>query len=571
MTKKKKAKITASVSEEDNTQAKDVLEHYHQIALELRGSRNQEQAEAALTEVNNMPEGAQIALLKALAKERQQDAADVLAAINVLSSIKNVHKEARRSLIQLEGARIYPQWRLPVPQPFALQPAGFAGLDELDDEEDFDEDEDELIDFHDLLPEEVVITFIESLFEDDYESAYILLSSQSPLREGLSMDEWVERREQWAEEAEPGELEPGFVYEHPSQQSLLVLPPSVSRSSNIKEIEAGWSAEMDDIDLNDTLPELPKATAVNEETQRHWFWATYTLVQEDDEWRIQNMVDEGANAQNLSIEELQQKIHELDEYVDEFRAKYSLEAIEQFTETESQFFAGEIFRRILQANAYADSLIEKTTLDRSLYEDAAARMLVFDQTEHCLVYLEPLARQFEEGRAENLRRMALIQQVLSDKYADQGDDEHEIRFQELAEESLKESLAIEENLDARIALAELLIDTDRFDEAEEHLLRAQALVSTPAQEAHVEKHMGEVATGQEQYEEALSHYQRVAELEPETPDSWSDLADAYEHLDNLQMADANYRRAIGLAPDDDDLYYSLSNMYSRHGQPEKAM
>ena len=393
-----------------------MLEQYHQIAVELRKSRGRDQAEAALVAVNNLPEGVQVALCKALAKERNQDAADVLAAINELSPIKNVHKESRRSLIQLEGAHIYPRWQLSAPQPFALQPVDFDGFDEDDEEDDGDEDDeedDEFVDLVDLNPEEVAITFIESLFEDDFDTAYTLLASSSPLREGLSLDEWVERRVTWADEAEPVDVEPGFAYERPSQPSLLLLPPGVGLSSDSKEIEAVWSVELDDTEMDDTMPELPKATAVNDVTDRHWFWATFTLVQEDDDsWRIQSMVDEGVKAQALTVEELQQRIHEHDAYVEDFRTKHTLEEIEQFSDTESQFYAGEIYRHILLANAYSDILIKKTPLDRDLYENAAGRVIAFNQAERSMVYLEPLVEQFEEGRAESLRRLAVVQQLL---------------------------------------------------------------------------------------------------------------------------------------------------------------
>ncbi|MFL5699234.1 MAG: hypothetical protein ACJ797_19300, partial [Ktedonobacteraceae bacterium] len=119
MAKKKNTQI--AVSQEDNTQAQHILEQYHEIAGNLHTSTDQKQAEDALTEINNMPEGAQIALLKALSKELHTDAADVLIAINELSPIKSVRKEARRSLIRLEGARIYPQWKPPVQPAVALQ------------------------------------------------------------------------------------------------------------------------------------------------------------------------------------------------------------------------------------------------------------------------------------------------------------------------------------------------------------------------------------------------------------------------------------------------------------------
>jgi hypothetical protein len=41
-----------------------------------------------LAEINDMPEGAQMALLKDLSKQHHTDAADVLVAINELSPIK---------------------------------------------------------------------------------------------------------------------------------------------------------------------------------------------------------------------------------------------------------------------------------------------------------------------------------------------------------------------------------------------------------------------------------------------------------------------------------------------------
>jgi tetratricopeptide (TPR) repeat protein len=198
-------------------------------------------------------------------------------------------------------------------------------------------------------------------------------------------------------------------------------------------------------------------------------------------------------------------------------------------------------------------------------------MIVFSQFERCLVYLEPLAWRFEEKRELYLRRLAEVQLRLREKYFDEGDDERAERLRERAEEALKESLAIEDQPEPHITLAELFIEDDRFDEAEEHLLQAKALATQPFQVAHIEMHMGEIAMGREQYEEALSHYQRVAELEPDLTDSWVDLAKAYEELDNPEEAEANYRHAIELQPDNEDLYYDLSKMFTKYNQPEKAI
>src|SRR6266700_2214595 len=647
MAKKKKASLP--VSQEDNAQVQRIFEQYHQTANDLQTSVDQKQAETALAAINTMPEGAQIALLKALSKEHHTDAADVLAAINELSPIKSVRKEAHRSLIQLQGARIYPQWEPPVQQPLAVQttttPLQFwkgvvtdtleAGevnlilgfeqgngeirilgfllefwhdgvkdffirvdskrsidnfiarmsaethvttkdcslaegrrllLDALatnkqygtvphrdyrnnlslvnrlileapgiDEEEEVDlteaEEDEEGLDLHDLTPQEVVTTFVESWVNGDYDTSYQLLTSDSPVRQGLSEEEWIERREAWSDEANPGDLEPNFVHEREPQKSGLWLPFGMSRSSNSKEIEAGWSIEMDETPLSDTLPELPKATAVYKETQRHWFWTSYTLVQEQGEWRIQRMIDEGTNARSLPVDELQKRIQELDKYLEEFREKHNLADLQQFTEADTQRYAEEIFWRMERAVAYIDALIQKKPLDRAL---------------------------FEEARGLYLRRLAEVQQRLSQKYLDIGDDERGQRFQELAEEALNESLTVEDSAEARISLAELFIEDDHLDEAEEYLLRAKVMTTDSSDEAHIEMHLGEIATEREQYEEALSHYQRVAELEPDLPDSWVDLAKTYERLDNLEEAEANYRHAIDLESGDEDLYFVLS-------------
>ncbi len=551
---KKQAPVV--VSQEENAQAQQVFEHYHEIAHKLRRSTNQQEAEAALTEIDNVPEAAQMALLKLLAKEQHIDAADVLNAVYELSSIKNVRKEARRALIRLEEARIYPRWSTPVERT-----SRFSIVDALPPPPSREPLP------RNLGPMDVVINFVEEWVDGNFDTAYDLLASDSSVREDLSVDEWVERRDAWLDEANPDELQPNYIRVRDSQKSGLWLPFGVGSSSNRKEVEAYWSIEMEETPLSDTLPELPQATAVYQKTGRHWFWASYTLVQEQGEWRIQSITDEGTNARNLSIDELQKRIQELDFYLDEFKEKYKPQDVRQFSENEVQNYMEQFFWRVLQATCYTDALIEKLPLDRSLY----ARMLLFGQLERCLVYLEPLTERFVEERAIHYRELAAVQRRLSNKYFDIGDDERGERLMELAKEALQESLAIKDSWEAHISLAEFLIEDDLLDEAEEHLLQAKAMITEASDEAHIEMHLGEIATGRELYEEALDHYQRVAELEPNYTDSWVDLAKAYELLDNLEEAEAHYRHAIELDPDDEGLYYALSKMYSEHDQPEKSI
>ena len=691
MAKIKKNTWQIPVSLEDKSQAQHILERYHEIAESLHASTNQEQVEAALAEINNMPEGVQMALLKDLSKERHTDAADVLIAINELSPTKSVRKEARRSLIALQGVRIYPQWSPPIDRAPAVQVTmsplrfwkgmvtdsrdvgevqlalGFEqednpsqvrvlvffldfvhdgvkdfftrmgnkhtadnfftemethltdvetkdsslaqarrlilealdvnkrngtqphkeyrfnsslvnqlileapGLEEaeLEEEVEPEEEDEDAIDLHGLSPDGVVVNFVEFWVNGDYGLAYELLSADSTLREGLSKEEWIERREAWLEEADPGELKPDFIHEREPQESKLWLPGLVSarRSATHKEFEVGWSIELEETPLTYTLPEVPQPTAIYEETQRHWFWTSYTLVQEENEWRIQSMTDEAAIALTLPIEELQKRIEKHDKFLDDYFPKHQPKA----TDVEkTQQFLNVVVWRIMQTVYYTEALIKKLPLDYSLYSDVLTRLQVVFHYEHSLIYLEALAQQFPDG--PRLRQLAAFQRQLSNKFFDDADDERGEHFQELSEEALRKSLSLENSFEAHISLAEVLIDeNEHLDEAEDHLLQAKAMVTDPADDAHIEMHLGEIAFEQKQYENALKHYQHVANYHSNSAEAWASLAMVYRTLEQYDEAEANYKRAIELEPDNENYYYTLSEMFVANKEPEKAI
>lgn len=674
----KKKNIHAQVSQEDSTQVQLLLENYHEIAANLQKGVDQKQAEATLTEITNTSEATQLALLKALAKEKHTDAANVLIAINELSPAKSIRKEARRSLIQLEGAKIYPDWsppgaNVPVIQFTSNPPRFWKGIvtDSFEHGEaqllllwemgedysqvrvlgfllefwhdgikDFftsiqskrqvekliaemaatapdlktiactladgrrliqealevnkqkgtapakdyrtnlplvkewvleatDLGEDRGLSFfnRDLEPEEVVTTFVEALASDDYGSAYDLLMSDSRLRADLSRDEWIGRHQAWAEEAEPENFKPEFIHEIDQKQGGLWLPAlfKASRSTTHKEFDTGWSLIMTDTPLNETIPELPMATAINNDTERHWFWASYTVVREENRWRISSMTDEGADAQYLSIEELQKRIAELNGAVDKITREH------QPTDPDAGQYFEEIYRLSVQAMHYYDALLLKLPLDRSIYEEAAVRTLALKQLERSLIYFEPLARRFREKREENLRILASIQMQLSESYFEDEEDAMAEELEELAEANLRESLAIDDNYLGHLLLAELLQeDDDRLAEAEEHLQQAKALTTDENVEATIEHTWGKLAMEQEEYNSALRHFQRFAEIDPANADAWHHIAEAHNMLGNYEEAEANYRRFIGLQPDDDSGYIDLSRMLMENGQPSKA-
>lgn len=119
MSSKKEGEL--QISPEETTQSEDLFSHYPTIAEQLHASADQAQAEAALKDILNLSEAAQIGLLKSLAKTNRSDAADILAALNAFSPSKEVRKEARRGLIRLEAGKTTPQWKSPVTQAPAVQ------------------------------------------------------------------------------------------------------------------------------------------------------------------------------------------------------------------------------------------------------------------------------------------------------------------------------------------------------------------------------------------------------------------------------------------------------------------
>lgn len=575
-------------------QAQSLLDQYHKIAGELHRSFSVDQAEPALTNINDLPEAAQVALLKALAKEQHIDAADVLLAINELSPLKNIRKEARRALIHLEEAKIYPRWSMPTRQtsPYRIVEPSFSstdeempfadfddGFDEDEDEDEFDDyDEEDDVDFHNLSSQDVVDTFVRVWVKGRFRSAYDLLTDDSPLRGGLAKDAWVERRKVWADEAQPDRyaLEPGLNHERTAQETELWLPDEVSvdaatlpPAATSKTIVLDWSMVFTDVSSSEVLPELPHATLVYDKTGRHWFWSSYVLIeQEDSSWRIHSMADEGLNALQLPATVLRERIEVHKKFLDALRQEVKpskLEDVEPYVDVS--------LWRIIQTVYYYDALIKQVPHERPLYEEIATRMLSSFQYERCMAYMELTLERFSEERAETLRLLAKIQRQYSDICFENGDDDRALRFLELAKEALRESLTIENTFEAHVVLAELLTEDmeDHLDEAEEHLNQAKDLSIGPADEANIEIHLGKIDTEREQDEDALLHYQRAAELEPTSAPAWFNLAAAYSRLENVEDAKKSYRQALELQPDDINLYVQLSFLYKSEHQDDMAI
>jgi tetratricopeptide (TPR) repeat protein len=311
---------------------------------------------------------------------------------------------------------------------------------------------------------------------------------------------------------------------------------------------------------------------IYEETNRHWFWTSYTLIQDNGDWRIQRMTDEGVSAQSLSMEELQKKTEELNSYLEDFAQKAEGRDLEEIEKEEGVEYLKQLVMHITQAISYNDVLIKKLPLDRSLYAEATALMVATGQYERCLAYLVPLTQRFPVQRALYLRRIADLQLRVSEEYFEEDDKERGELYLDLAEKSLEESLTVENSLEAHVSLAEMFLDDDeRWDEAKDHLLAAKELTTDPEDEAHIERHLGEIAMEQEEFQEALSHYQRVVELKPDSANIWLEIGKAHEMLEHFEEAEANYKHVIELEPDDVRAYGRLGKLYSENDRFSQAI
>lgn len=698
MAKKKQGQ--AAISQDDSAQAQAVLARYHQIASQLRASKTPQQIEAALAEINRLPAGAQFALLKELAKELEVDAADVLAAIHEFGALKEARKEARRSLIRLEGAKVYPAWEAPQVQIFEeseqltiavparfykglysdsydsgemqlilcwetgedyrevrmlvfllefwhdgikdfftqveskrsfanLLPRISASLGDIplkectlekgirlleearainakyrtkphrdytrhlalinhfipqslieqtrnsaeeNDEEEF-EDEAEL---SDLTPTEIATAFIENLLEADLALAYHTLAHDSPLRENLTKQAWVERSQQWLDQFLPGKLHPGFVHLREAPKSKIwLLGRAKKDSATTAEVETGWSVEFEEMPQgSDRLPEWPTPLIAYPLTGRYWFWASFTLIQTEDGWRIQNIIDKAAETLALSPDEIHKKMSELDRSWDKATGHINLNKFKHMKGEEQLQLAREFLLPISQMMYYHDALSRVEPKNRKHHADAAGLAILLAEPEHRLLHLEALVEQFPEDHLSLYQRIAETHRQLADEYAEEAldEDEDELFHLKQAEKALFALLELEENVDTRIAIAEVLIQQgERLDEAKSQLLQAKKETDKPDEEAHIELHLGEIAKEQEQPELALLHFQRAAELQPEVASYWETLAKAQQEQNLFEEAETSYKRAIELEPHEVDHYSNLGLFYKDTNQPAKAL
>ena len=419
-----------------------------------------------------------------------------------------------------------------------------------------------------LQEQEVAVNFIGAWSFGDFGLAYDLLTSDSSMRDHLSRTEWIDLHRAWFDETHPARMELGFVHERERTQSALWVPTSSlsNRLTTKKEYEVGWSLELLDTPLSGTIKEVPMGTAINKETGRHWFWTSYTLVKEHGAWRIQQMRDEGATVQALSIAELQKRIKEYQDTIEQ--------RVKERDPNNADAFMEEMSWRLTQLLHYYDALLVQLPLDYNIAEEAYSRSVLTGNPERMLVYLERLAQRFQQNRADVLRRLGSTFAEIAFRYASQDMTERQNRFLLRAEETLQEAASLDNSAMSHALIGELLMSVGRNEDAEGEFLKAQTLLPKlqPDRnlEASIEAGLGNVAMRLERMSDAIPHYQRVAEIDPRYPGVSFSLGFANRLLGHFDEAEKNYLQGLQTEPGDIRIYSELTAIYMSRSQQEKA-
>jgi tetratricopeptide (TPR) repeat protein len=133
---------------------------------------------------------------------------------------------------------------------------------------------------------------------------------------------------------------------------------------------------------------------------------------------------------------------------------------------------------------------------------------------------------------------------------------------EKASEFFRKALLLKPDfLPARKNLATVLWFLNRKQESEREF---QALVKMVPNDPVPHLYLGLAAHGRQQYQSAVTHFEKSGDLALDNPEVLPLLADAYDHLNAPDKAYAAYRRWLAAAPDSADAYASFAAFAAAH-------
>ncbi|HEX6798913.1 MAG TPA: hypothetical protein VF116_14480, partial [Ktedonobacterales bacterium] len=285
--------------------------------------------------------------------------------------------------------------------------------------------------------DETIVNWIGAWSLGDYGLAYDLLGDGNPLRRQQTRDEYVALRRQWAGEAQPQGLRVTLVREQERRASALWVPGSPSGAAgalgNRPDYEAFWSLILKDVELGGAIPELPMATLISPETGRHWYWTGYTLARDTtfNLWLPGSIRDEGANSQALTLDELQQRIAQARETVEQITAQQPPKPGSEAAAEALRAITG----ALTSALHYRDALAVKLPLDESLYHEALTDARSLGNHERAAALIERRIGR-SGGAIEPRFELGIEQYLVADQYARQGNTEAEAAWLDRAVKTL---------------------------------------------------------------------------------------------------------------------------------------
>ena len=411
----------------------------------------------------------------------------------------------------------------------------------------------------DLEPEEVIADFLGAWSFGDYGLAYDLLADEHAARRAQTRDEFVQQRRQWAAEADPAGLRMLLVRERASEQQSLWVPTGV-KAGGRKEIEAFWSLQLKDSPLGGQMEELPMGTIISRDSNRHWYWTSYTLIRQDGVWRISRQRDDGLLAQGVPIDELQKRVKDSTEKANQ------IAQTQPKTPEETQETFRELIGTVVTSLHYSDALIVRLPLDRSVYDQATLDARSIGQYERAAAYYAKMLDRFGD-RARLLAQVGVMQYLAGEREGQEGNQAGARLWWDRASTSLEESLSLEPNPDTYQALGELRARDGKIEEAER--LMRQALDLDPAR-AEVWSELGTLQLSQNEARAALESYQKAVELNSNLPGIHFRIGRAYRALGDNESARLAYEEAIRRNPNDTESYNNLAALLQEQ-QPERAI
>ena len=145
--------------------------------------------------------------------------------------------------------------------------------------------------------------------------------------------------------------------------------------------------------------------------------------------------------------------------------------------------------------------------------------------------------------------------------------EHVQQLQDKEEDIIEEPLSPQVDIDALVEAADKAYDAGNMQEARQLLQEAYDADDTIAELA---KRLGFVLAQMQQYEEALTLYNRALELDEEDVTHLA-IASVQKNLGNFEAAERHYERAIALDDRYEVSYFNYANLLVDMGKKDEAI